>query len=638
MTLHQSGQLSEAETHYRGLLKAAPLDTRLLCMLGVLLGQTGRAKDGLVLLEKSARLAPRDLDIQFNLALALEHSGQLERAIGIYQSILKLGWDDADIHGQLGRLLYATGDLTQTIEHCRVAISLNPQDYQWHELLAMAQNRIGNHAEAINSYRIAVRLRPDGADLYYNLGIALRAAGRLAEAIAAFSRADAIQFNTADFLNALGDALRENGQPEEALTVLQRALALDHEHIGVQVNLANVLVDLDRVEESFPHYLKALSLRSDDADIHGNLAIALDTVGRFDEALQEYRSALRYNPEHPDARFCFALHHLAKGEFATGWPEYEWRWRSKSLGIPQRIFPQPVWNGVSLAGKRLLIHAEQGLGDEIMFASVFPEIIAEAEHCVIECSPKLERIFRRSFPTASIVATDPRHSVRHAMSAGELAGDIPIDIQIAAGSLPLYRRRAWHEFPCHGGYLRADPQAVQAWRERLEALGAGLKIGLSWKGGTARTGILRRSFALSELAPLFQVQNIRFISLQYTECSNEIADFAHQTGNMVHHWREAIDDYDQTAALVSALDLVVSVCTSIVHLGGALGQPVWVMAPRHPEWRYGLDGEGMPWYPSVRVFRQQDPGDWGALVRKVKAELQTFIANDGNASGKGADQ
>jgi hypothetical protein len=263
----------------------------------------------------------------------------------------------------------------------------------------------------------------------------------------------------------------------------------------------------------------------------------------------------------------------------------------------------------------LLVYAEQGIGDEILFASCLPEVVAAARHCVIDCAPKLAALFQRSFPTATVrggYQTDP---VDWARSLG-------VDLQIPAGSLPLHLRREASGFPAHAGYLRADAGKVDRWRDRLRALGPGRTIGLSWRGGTARTRAERRSITLAELAPVLGLPGFHFVSLQYDQdAAAEVTDFGSKFGRLIHHWPDAIDDFDETAALVTALDGVVSVCTAVVHLAGALGRPAWVMTPRVPEWRYGAQGERMPWYPSVRLVRQVASGDWTPVVDAIRQDL-----------------
>jgi hypothetical protein len=258
---------------------------------------------------------------------------------------------------------------------------------------------------------------------------------------------------------------------------------------------------------------------------------------------------------------------------------------------------------------------EQGIGDEIMFASCFGDLLEVAGRCLVTCERRLEALFARSFPGASFL------SGSEAEIRARLAGE-QIDFQIPAGSLPLVFRSSADQFPRRAGYLRADPGRVEYWRSRLAALGPGPKLGLSWRGGGLHTGVVRRSVAFQALTPLLKLPQVHWISLQHDqEAGGEIAQL--EPGARIEHWPEVLESYDETAALVTALDLSVTICASVVHLCGALGRPVWVMTPWLAEWRYGARGESMAWYPSARLFRQPTYGDWHMTIERVAAELSS---------------
>jgi hypothetical protein len=194
------------------------------------------------------------------------------------------------------------------------------------------------------------------------------------------------------------------------------------------------------------------------------------------------------------------------------------------------------------------------------------------------------------------------------------------------GSLPLYLRKREEDFPRHPGYLKADPARVAYWRQRLAGLGTGLKVGISWRGGTSKTRIRSRSIPLADWLPVLQQHGVDFVSLQYGDVADELEQLQQQHGIALPHWQDAIDDYDETAALVSALDLVVSVCTAVIHLSGALGREVWILTPATPEWRYTFHGDSLPWYPSSRLYRQAVIGEWSPVFHRVAAALQAKMA------------
>jgi tetratricopeptide (TPR) repeat protein len=405
--------------------------------------------------------------------------------------------------------------------------------------------------------------------------------------------------------------------PHEDIALMREIVARFPDHAAAFAALGRLLMHGEfNAEPALAAIERALALGLEDVETLAAYGVALHEVGRLEDALEAYEAARSLDPEHVGARFHRAITLLTLGRFAEGWPDYELRLLSEDR--PRRAFPFPRWSGESLAGKTILVYGEQGLGDEILFASCFRELIAAASRCVIDCSPQLEAIFRRSFPAATVRGGRQDEPIDWALSLG-------VDVQIPAGSLPLHLRAAGAAFPAHEGYLRADPARVAHWRERLQALRPGRVIGISWRGGTPRTRTERRSLSLADLAPLLRDPGSRFVSLQYgPDAATEVERFASQTAIRVHHWPEAIDDYGETAALATALDGIVSVCTAIVHLGGALGRPVWVAAPRVPEWRYGVSGDHMPWYPSVRLIRRRDAQSWSPVVDAIRGELRAF--------------
>ena len=344
---------------------------------------------------------------------------------------------------------------------------------------------------------------------------------------------------------------------------------------------------------------------------------ALLALGRADEAAAAYKRSLKVLPTYPDASFHLGMLNLMRGRYRDGWAGFEYRFK-----IPRgtRRPCEPRWNGTSLRDRTLHVLREQGLGDDIMYSSCYPQLINDAKHCVIECEPRLEKLFVRSFPQATFVPIVDNATKTDVLNRED------VDVRIFSASVPGYLRNSIRDFPAHQGFLSADPQRVAYWRAKLDGLGGGLKVGISWKGGTVYTHRNRRTLSLEKLLPLLLTPNVHWINLQYGERKQELSALKGQHSIEVADWTEAIDgDYDETAALVGALDLVVSVCTSVIHLGGALGRPVWVMVPFAPEWRYGLQGEAMPWYPSVRLHRQTDPGDWDAVMNRIRDDLSALL-------------
>jgi tetratricopeptide (TPR) repeat protein len=502
------------------------------------------------------------------------------------------------------------------------ALALDPGSPDLRSDLGNVHLLLGDEAGAERSYAAALALAPHHAPALTNLGLLRAQCGDRAAALDYFRRAVRADPWSVQAIKNLADWLPDDAVPHEDIALVREITAHVPDHALAFAALGRLLLrgSFD-AQPALVALERALALGQNDVDTFTAYGVALHEVGRLPEALAAYDRARLLDPQHVGARFHRAITLLTLGRFDEAWPDYELRLLSEDR--PRRAFPFPRWQGENLAGKTMLVHAEQGIGDEILFASCLPEVVAAAKHCVIDCAPKLAPIFRRSFPTATVHGGAQSDPIDWALPLG-------VDVQCPAGSLPLHLRTAAAAFPAHDPYLRADPGKVSRWRERLAALGPGRAIGVSWRGGTKRTRTERRSLSLGELAPVLREPGFHFVSVQYgPEAAAEVQGFAAQSGLRVHHWPEAIDDYDETAALVTALDGIVSVCTAIVHLAGALGRPVWVATPRVPEWRYGASGERMLWYPAVRLFRQSASGDWAPVLNAIRRELALMRQGEG---------
>jgi Flp pilus assembly protein TadD len=523
----------------------------------------------------------------------------------------------ADAGFSNGIAAFTSGDYDAAVRYFNAVIEARHDDADAHNYLGLAYLKQSRVEDAVDCFVMATHFRPTFAEAHYNLALAAQRRGEHREAAAHLERAISCRADYAEAHNALGVSALELGNPQQAAAHFEQAIALKPDYARARSNLGYVLFrEFGDFERGAAHIKSALDLDNGDSDAWCNYSMVLSHEGRLAEAISVCDRLLAAKPGLDEARLNRALANLKLGRFAEAWPDYEARKLTRSNYIP-RPYVFPEWRGEQLTGKTVLVYAEQGLGDEIMFASCLPDLIARAGRCVLECTPRLERLLRRSFPGVTL------HAAKQSdVDTGWLAQVGPVDYQVALGSLPGFFRRQWSDFPRHAGYLRADPARVEYWRGRcLRTPGAGPHIGISWRGGVTSTRRLLRSMQLSELRPLVQRKDAVFVSLQYGECRAEIEALLQSAGVRVHHWQEAIDDYDETAALVGALDRVISVQTAVVHLAGALGKPAWVMVPAVPEWRYLQSGDAMPWYPSVRLFRQQRADQWQPVIAEVAAEL-----------------
>jgi hypothetical protein len=310
---------------------------------------------------------------------------------------------------------------------------------------------------------------------------------------------------------------------------------------------------------------------------------------------------------------------LLEGKFLEAWREYE---SGLEFGERKpRPRPFPRWDGASLQGKTLLVVAEQGVGDEIMFASCIPDLLERASpaHCIVDCDPRLTPLFERSFP--GLMAPQA-----HTGEGLEWLSEFPpVDVQVSMGSLPLHYRQSLDAFPSRRAYLLPDEEAVSQWQHRLDALGDGLKIGISWRGGEAGITRQQRSTILEQWLPLFGIADTHFVDLQYDSTELELDQARDSLGTQIHSWPDPnpLLDLDGFSSLIAALNLVVSIDNSTVHMAGAVGTEVWTLLGEFPEWRWMLDREDSPWYPSMRLYRQTENGGWAEVFSRVAAELRS---------------
>lgn len=473
------------------------------------------------------------------------------------------------------------------------------------------------HDEALDCFRLATHFDPSNAAGHCGYGTVLNATANYHSAISSFRRAITLEPELGEAYRGLALALDKLQRFEEAELVYETALAIDPQDAAARINLGLIRRNQGRYEAALALLIPAVEQSPKSVDALCNLALVRQDLGQLDSSIDLFSRALELAPQDPELHVNRALTYLLKGDFDAGWPEYEWRAQLREKS--PRSLNVARWNGEKAPAMRILVYGEQGLGDEIMFASCVPDLIAEGHELVIECDSRLAPLFARSFSGALV------HSRNGADDANRISSAEHVDRQIPIGSLPGFFRRSVADFPCHNGYLTADLANVERWHTRLSELGPGLKVGISWRGGARSTRSHLRSVNLPQLAPLLTVPGTHFVSIQYGDSAGDIAILKDKLDITVHEFADALADYDQTAALCCALDLVISVQTAIVHLCGALGKPVWAMIPFAPEWRYMRDTDILPWYPTLRLFRQPSPGNWHYVTSQICHALEALV-------------
>ncbi len=602
---HQAGRLQEAEQLYRQILAHQPEQPDALHYLGLIAFQRGENDAALDLIRCAIAINPNLAEAHINLGIALAGNRKRDEAIPAFRKAIAINPSLMQAHYNLGTALREQGKLDEAIASYRQAIALNPGLAKLHNDLGIVLTEQGRLDEAIAAYRQVIALNPNLPEAHTNLGKALTDKGKYDEAITALHQAIALNPNLAKAHNNLGMALAGKGQLEEAIAAYHRAIVLDSKLSEAHNNLGNALRDQGKLDEAIIAYRNAIALNPKLPEAHSNLGNALRDQGQLDAAIAAYRVAIALDPDLPEPHNNLAMALLSQGDFQHGWAEYEWRSKCKDFPSPRRNFTQPRWDGSPLQGRTILLYAEQGLGDAIQFIRYLPLVMERGGKIILECQPELQRLFQSIDVPFQIVASGQ---------------PLPaFDFQSPLLSLPSIFGTTLKSIP------KPQPFSIQDsenWRQRLIANSPKVNVGLAWAGSPTHKNDRNRSMNLTSLTPLAQVPGPRFISLQKGN-----AAATPPTGMELLDWTPELKDFADTAALIANLDLVITVDTAVAHLAGTMGKPVWTMLPFVPEWRWLLEREESPWYPSIRLFRQKSLGDWENVVTRVADALSLWIKN-----------
>ncbi|MBI1986289.1 MAG: tetratricopeptide repeat protein [Rhodospirillales bacterium] len=616
----QGGDADAAVGHLEKAVAIAPDSAELYNLLGGALRKAGRSADAIAAYRHAVALSPAMAEAHYNLANALKKEARAEEAIEHYRRAVALKPDFADAHYNLGLLLRQAGRAGEAAAELAEATRLNPRDAEAFINLANALADGGDSEQALAACEQAIALKPNLARAHFNRGNLLRRAGRNADAIASFRRALAIDPAMAEALNNLGEALLKQGEAAEAVGHFLAALERQPRLVKALNNLGNAQTALGELDDAVASYRRALAIEPDYATAHTSLGNALHGIGEFSEAIACHRRAVALDPDLAAAHHNLGLALLLGGNLKEGWAEFEWRWRLAEEGEERpRPFPQPPWQGEPLKGKTILVVAEQGVGDEILYAGMVPDLLAAGARVVLECAPRLVPLFRRSFAGVACVAK------RDVPAAATQSPDI--DYQATAGNLGRWLRPELASFPGQPSYLVADAAKRTALREKYNAKDGDLLVGVAWISKNRKVG-RQKSMTLRDLAPLAAVPGVTLVDLQYGDTAAERRTFEQATGTTLVH-DAAVDQMaslDDFAAQVAAMDLVITVSNTTAHMAGALGVPAWVMLHVAPLNCWLLGRDDSLWYPSAQLFRQSRRDEWPEVVCRVTEALSEFVA------------
>ncbi|HEX4054735.1 MAG TPA: tetratricopeptide repeat protein [Tepidisphaeraceae bacterium] len=611
---HSAGRLAEAEAIYREILQQHPNHPPALHLLGVALSQQGNKRAAIDYISRAIALNPNIADFHSNLALAYCETGEPEKAVPACHKALALQKDHSGALNQLGMAMKQMGRLEESVECFQRAVAVQPDFAVCWGNLADSLRRLGRASEADACYERILGMNPEDPKALCARAETFLNKNKIDDAIALFGKA-AEKFPSEWIThNGLGVAFSRQGNLDKAVACFEKAVSLAPESAGPLNNLGHTYVLQGRIDEGLAAYDKALAIRPDFPDAYNNLGNALLAKLDLEGASKAYEKTLFFQPDHFDAHWNRALLHLLQGDFDRGWLEYEWRW----LKFPdqRRFFRQPRWDGFDIAGKTILLYAEQGFGDTIQFVRLAPLVAALGATVNLECPRELSGLLQHV------------PGVARTLSRGDPLP--PFDVQCPLLSLPRALGLTAESTPRDTPYLRVDENLQRRWQQRLRPFEKSFKIGIAWAGAAIHARDCDRSTDAKAFAPLAAIPGVQLFSLQLGDSTK--ARSGREAGFELTDFTSELHDFADTAALLMNLDLVIAADTAVVHLAGALNRPVWTLLAFSPDWRWLLNHSDTMWYPSMRLFRQPTPGDWTTLFERVASQLKKELASRSSAN------
>jgi tetratricopeptide (TPR) repeat protein len=609
---HAAGELREAEFGCRLVLAANKKQFEALHLLGLIEFQRGKLEEAERLMRQALRINPRSVQAHTNLGSVLQQRGRHQEALASLDRALALDPGNVLALSNRGQMLWRLKRPEEALASLDRALALKP-DYV--DALCTRGNVLTDLRRlegALASYDKALEIAPNDALVLNNRGNVLWALQRRDEAMQSYDRALAVSPNDLSILNDRGTALSFLHRSEEALACFDRALALKPDDPYLLYKRGGALADAGRHEEALDCFDQAFAMEPGDADALDDRGNVLAALQRHAEALASFDQALTIAPESAKAHWNRGLMLLRVGDFEQGWREYEWRLKLETSSTGRREFVQPRWLGEQpVHGKTILLYSEQGFGDTIQFVRYVPLVAGLGAKVILEVQPALKGLLANLDGAALVL--------------GKGEGLPPFDLHCPLMSLPLAFKTRLDTIPAKTPYLYASEERVNAWKEQLPE-SALPRVGICWAGNPDFPADKPRSIGLRPVRPvlpLLSVPGVQFISIQKDLRLGD-KELLREHPQLIQIG-DKLDNFGDTAAVMSLLDLVISSDTSPAHLAGALGRPVWILLQHTPDWRWLLARDDNPWYPSARLFRQPQDGDWGGAVARLGHELKAWI-------------
>ncbi|MDX2143311.1 MAG: tetratricopeptide repeat protein [Rhodospirillaceae bacterium] len=591
--------------------------------LGVVLATLGRGEEAVRILEEVASVAPHEPSSFGNLGQAYLNLKRFDDAARNYKLLCELQPNNtASILG-LAECWVGLGDKRRAIDVLEAGIGRIPDFFKAQFMLARLLLEIGDNDRAGQVLLTLLERRPNLPNALLMLGNLRYRQMQLGEAETYFRRLLLVAPDDPYANNYLGATLQNLGRIDDAERFIAKAHVVAPDDPEVLSNMGLIAQERGRFEDAIAFQRKAIAIKPTMAEAWNNLGIALQNVGSWDEALSSYRQAVNLKPDFAAAKSNVAHALLSLGQLAEGWSGYHFRFEKKHLASKRRQFDYPTWAGEPISSDTLLLWTDQGLGDEVLFASMIPDVTAQCGHCILECSPRLTALMQRSFPAVTVV---PRMNPSHPL----IAQSAP-KYQISLGEIGSILRPSLQSIPRLQGYLRFDENVRNALRQKYEGIAAGRKIvGLSWKSENPFAG-RAKSPPLSVWHAVLRQERALFVSVQYGDVAGDLAalDTGLANGILRDPGIKPNEDPDLSAAQIAALDLVITVSNTTAHFAGALNVPTWTLLPKGPGlfWYWFHERSDSPWYPSMTLFRQDAPGQWEGAMTRLSRSLAEWVAS-----------
>ncbi|MDA1293815.1 MAG: tetratricopeptide repeat protein, partial [Proteobacteria bacterium] len=579
--------------------------------MGNALQDQGKSDEAIKAFNKALSLRPDYVEAYYNMGNALQDYGKLDEAIEAFKKALSLKPDYIEAYYNIGNALQDHGKLDEAIASYQKALSLKPDYIEAYYNMGNALKDHRKLDEAIASYQKALALKPDHIEAHNNMGNVLKDQGKLNEAIASYDKMLALKPDFAEAYHNIGNALQDQGKLDEALEAYQKALSLKPDYPDTYNNMGLTLQDQGKLDEALEAYNKALALKPNFAQAYNNMGIALKGQGKLEEAIKVLNKALSLKPEYGEAHINLSFALLNVGELKKGLEEYEWRWKAAKNLTKIREFSIPVWDGQkNLQGKRILLWSEQGIGDTINWVSRLPLISSQAQHCTLECPEKLVPLLRRSFPNVEIKPEDKSRDLQRN----------DFDFHLPLGSLYRHFIPQILNNPKPDAFLVPDPVRINFWKQRLKSLGPGPYIGVSWKSSNMSPKRLPNYAHISEWCPIFKIDGITYINLQYIDYESDLAKIKSEFGVTVHNFDD-LDHYnniDDVGALCAALDMVVSTKITVPLISSGVGTITKLANWRQSSWSNILLN---PVGPAIDIFEKNTWEPWVNVLNEIAADI-----------------